>query len=406
MRPPLLLATLASLIAACSAGSTATPVAVTTAPIINGSPLANDLAVVALVDSDEARIESIQCTGTLVSRHVVVAAAHCLNFQGAPPPAFIFFGDDPSQGGDFRKVKKWFTHPEYTGEYTPDFRLEQDIGVVVLDEPAPAEAVPYLLARKPPTVGQMARFAGFGCREATGFCGPFGVKYQVTTAITQVGDFDFDYGVATCNGDSGGPALVFEDGVEVLGGVTSTGDPDCSMFGVDTRVDAFAAWLARLVAGEDPSTCTGADCPCAADGRCSVECARPGNDPDCPAACGADGTCDLECPEHDVDCPEPRADGAACSVDGDCASNVCEGTCRATCNPVAEMACGKGTSCEAGTWGQYACVDEGAAGCGCRVGGRSGAGEGGAFAALAVAFAAFAARARVRRRTPRRARLW
>src|SRR3954468_3701407 len=83
------------------------PVARASAPIINGSPLAGDLAVVALVDSDEARTDSIQCTGTLISSHVVLAAAHCLDFQGLPAPAFVFFGDDPSQGGDFRKVKKW-----------------------------------------------------------------------------------------------------------------------------------------------------------------------------------------------------------------------------------------------------------------------------------------------------------
>jgi MYXO-CTERM domain-containing protein len=403
MRPVLSWFSHVLLLGACAADADV-PLARASAPIINGAPLSGDLAVVALVDSAEARIDAIQCTGTLVSSHVVVAAAHCLDFQGLPPPAFVFFGDDPTQGGDFRKVKKWFTHPEYNGEYTADFRIEHDIGVVVLEDAAPAGAVPYLLASKPPTVGQAARFAGFGCREATGLCGPFGVKYQVTAPITKVGVLDFDYGVATCNGDSGGPALVMEDGVEVLGGVTSTGDPDCSMFGVDTRVDAFAPWVERRIAGEDPSTCSGADCPCAADGRCTVECARPGNDPDCPADCAADGACDLDCPEHDLDCPEPRADGVACSVDGDCASGVCEGVCRATCNPVAEMACPGDLSCEAGRFGQYGCVNPSAAGCGCRVGGH--VPPGGAFAGLLAAFVAFLTLLRVRRRTPRGPRLW
>jgi len=373
------------------------------APIINGTPLLGDTAVVALVTADSARRDIIECTGTLVSSHVVVAAGHCLNFDGLPAPAFVYFGNDPVAGGAYRKVKTWRTHPEYKPEYTADYRINNDIGVLILADAAPVEVVPYALAANAPSVGQTARFVGFGCREATGNCGPFGEKYQTMTSITALTGTDFDYGVATCNGDSGGPAFVMENGHEVLAGVTSTGDTACAAFGVDTRVDAFAPWLRLAVAGEDPETCTGADCPCAADGKCTVACARPGNDPDCPADCGADGTCDSECPERDPDCAAGLPDGMACAADADCASNVCEGTCRPLCNPAADMACNDRLSCEEQRFGAYACVTA-SGGCGCRVGG-AGRGAGGALAAVGGLLALLGL-ALVRRRTARRARLW
>jgi len=176
---------------------------------------------------------------------------------------------------------------------------------------------------------------------------------------------------------------VVQDGIEVLGGVISTGDSRCDTYGVNTRVDVFASWIEWVIAGEDPSMCMGADCPCAADGRCSVDCSRPGNDPDCPADCGADGTCDFDCPERDVDCPAPLADGQPCALDSDCTSDVCEGTCRSLCNLEAAMPCVHGLRCEQGRFGAYACVSSTAA-CGCRVGGHGGGGA--AMPGLLAAF--------------------
>jgi V8-like Glu-specific endopeptidase len=354
------------------------------APIIDGTPLVGDLAVVALIMDEMPRSDSLTCTGTLVSSHVVLTAGHCLTSQGHEGWArYVYFGDDLASRGDLRRVKKWLTHPKYQGDYTADFRIENDIGVLILEDAAPGGAIPYPLGRKAPKIGQAARFVGFGCRE-TGRCGPIGEKYQVTTSITAISDHDFDYGVATRGGDSGGPAFLVEDGAEVLAGVTSTGDGSCDTYGVDTRVDAFAPWIEWVMAAEDPSTCTGADCPCAADGRCSIDCSRPGNDPDCPTNCGADGTCNLDCPERDRDCPAPLADGQSCALDSDCASDVCQGTCRSLCNPEADVACGHDLRCEQrGRFGAYACVSPPTAS-GCHVGGKVGS-----FAAMPGRLAAF-----------------
>jgi MYXO-CTERM domain-containing protein len=183
-----------------------------------------------------------------------------------------------------------------------------------------------------------------------------------------------------------------EDGREVLAGVTSTGDTLCAEFGTDTRVDRFADWVLDVVHAEDPSTCTGDACPCAADGACTAACGRPGNDPDCPADCGADGTCDVDCPERDPDCPPAKDAGEACERDDECATAVCEGVCRDACAH-AVPACGAGLECGENRFGAEVCVSA-SSGCGCRVGGER---PDGAWWAAVVALVGLAWRARRRR---------
>src|SRR5262245_41873960 len=79
--------------------STATATASHAAPIIGGSPLAGDRAVVALVLGDMPSPWALTCNGTLVSSHVVVTAGHCLTFQGYPADQACFPGP-ASEPGD------------------------------------------------------------------------------------------------------------------------------------------------------------------------------------------------------------------------------------------------------------------------------------------------------------------
>ncbi len=333
------------------------PIATTAAPIINGTFEAGDLAVVGLADTNSPDRNTLFCTGTLVSKHVVVAAGHCVS--GGAPPGYIYFGSDPAAGGEFVAVKSAVAHPGFNQN------LDNDISVVLLQAPAPANVVPYAMAASAPTVGQSARFVGFGCR-AIGNCGPYGEKYVVSAGITEVNANDFAYGVATCNGDSGGPAFVMQGGREVLEGVTSWGDQDCSQFGYDTRVDVYAAWVQGFIDTEDPATCAGGD------------------------------SCKTDCESFDPDCPRVP-DGAACDEDLECQSGVCEGVCRALCDP-AGAACADGLSCEEQEGGAHACVEGGGGGgCGCRAGGQQGGLAGGALAAvLALLGAVFLGRRRRR----------
>ena len=96
----------------------------------------------------------------------------------------------------------------------------------------------------------------------------------------------------TCNGDSGGPALMKIDGVETIVGVTSYGNADCSDGGFDARVDSDLAFIDTYL----PRACARA-----CDGR----------------ACGSDG-CGGSCGSC--------SDGDLCADDGQCVApkNDCQ----------------------------------------------------------------------------------
>lgn len=228
------------------------------AQIIGGAPTRGDRAVVGLASA----LGTVSCTGTLVSPRVILTAAHCV----AAPPTLVFVGDDPDREGVFLPVAAVERHPDYDPA-----THHADLGLVVLARPAPI--APIALPSRPLTgadVGRPARFVGFGFTEPA-LQGSLGVKHTATAALDAVTDDELVYGVVGCHGDSGGPALLVEDGVERLIGVTSHGDPDCEVGGASVRVDRFQPWLvARIAALDAPS--------CALDGRCAAGCVA---DPDC-----------------------------------------------------------------------------------------------------------------------------
>jgi hypothetical protein len=344
-------------------------------PIIDGTYDPGDPAVVGLAATTH---DAPYCTGTLVSRHVIVTAGHC-----AGGAAQVYFGSDPVKGGTWLPVASAMAHPMFD-----PVQLMNDIAIVVLGADPPASAIPVPLGdpSAAPVLGTPVRFVGFGYT-GIGPGGMYGAKYELTAAAATCATMadpmvSFCYGIATCNGDSGGPAFVVDGGREVLEGVTSWGDLTCAQFGVDTRVDAYRAWLDPLIDARDPATCdrdgrcaTGCaepdlDCPCAADGHCTITCAIPGADPDCPATCAVDGTCAHDCPFHDPDCPIVPV-GGACTDDFACGDlGACDGVCRAPCDPSAPT-CPDGTSCETDENARSACLPAHTHGCTCVTGGTN-----------------------------------
>jgi len=231
---------------ACAPAGDADPPSRAALPIIGGAPDVDDPNVVGLVNQSG----QLACTGTLLAPQVVLTAAHCLELEA---PTSVFFGSDPMVDGRLLPVDSFAKHPEFDL-----LALANDVGVVRLAAPAPAGAEPAELAAAPPPMGTPVRFVGFGYTEV-GPGGDYGKKRHVTTAVTLVTATTFGYGVATCNGDSGGPAFVSEGGREVLAGVTSSGDSTCASFGLDTRVDVHAGWIAeQLDGGGDDGCCLAA----------------------------------------------------------------------------------------------------------------------------------------------------
>lgn len=277
------------------------------------------------------------CTGTMVTPTVVVTAGHCVHgIEASTMEWFIGPNANDRASGRAIRVASAQPHPLYS-----ESTLQNDIAVLVLSEPADVEAMPMLReAMDASWVGRRALFVGYGITRGGG--DDAGEKRSVTIPITNVGRTDFRYsapGVNTCNGDSGGPALIEIGGVWTLIGVTSWGDEACNEFGVNTRVDTYLDFIAPFIEGgvvptpeddepgpeplwpEDEEPLGPGDDPCEVfdlygNGICDFGCPYP--DPDCEedgdGGWGSDpceemglygnGTCDPGCPYLDPDCDD------------------------------------------------------------------------------------------------------
>ncbi len=298
------------------------------AAITNGVDDSGDPGVVALVSGQQ-----IYCSGTLIAPRLVLSANHCVTRSNLPR---VFFGSSLADGGEFRQVLAVRGHPGFDSETGAN-----DIAVLLLAEPAPAEAapVPLLEQAMEGLVGAEIRLVGFG---RSSRADTVGRKRQGTTRVRELTAWDFTFGAEpsqTCVGDSGGPAFLKLGATEYLAGVTSAGDNACIEFGRDMRVDAYATqFLAPLLrqlgeggagAGDRcfyPRQCAAGECITAADDArisyCSVACRSHG---DCPAAmdcsagpAGAGRRCRYPA-------PTPGALGSSCPASSSCEDALCMG---------------------------------------------------------------------------------
>lgn len=279
------------------------------------------------------------CSGTLIADDVVLTAAHCLNVgnrkvRTMPPSGLmIYIGISPVEAynagtltfGDFLAVSETKIHPNYNST-----KLLNDIALVRLAQPVtdvtPLPALPASLGFGESDVGATINFAGYGQDEN----GEYGVRLQVDHVLGSLGctvngcptpgdpDTQISYTneIGPCFGDSGGPAFIFRNNAPYVGGITSYGDANCTVYGVSTRVDAYEAWINDFIGGTTPDP-------------------DPEPDPDPTPSCG-DGFCDNAGGETCDSCPadclivhpvkgviaccgngvcEKREDAASCSVD-------------------------------------------------------------------------------------------
>jgi MYXO-CTERM domain-containing protein len=408
------------LLAACAA---ADPPAVgsSSGAIINGSfDYGMDPAVVLVNDQNKNDQNTGSCTGTFITRKVVLTAGHCI-VEGSPDHWYIWRADTyDQQTGKFTGLVESTPYKSVKGVTPPDFDLNQfkqgtvtgDVGLILVDRPLAAEVnpmplTPYRVAAK--DIGQPVRFIGFGIRDPNTLSSVL-EKLEATTPLGFITDQTLGWNGGefnVCSGDSGGPSLITYGGVEYVVADTSGHLGTCGSDSLMQRADVYRDFILQFIAANDPQPTThcGADgvcgtgctapdpdCPCAGDGMCTTACTDPDHDPDCAEGCGADGQCQRTgCPAPDPDCGHKQT-GETCTTSNDCDSNWCVPSgatkiCVPTCD--ASGGCPSGYSC---AHPSNVCMVADSGG-GCAVG----TGPGGALGGwLALAVAAFAARRRRR----------
>ncbi len=194
----------------------------------------------------------LHCTGTVVGKKTILTAAHCLHGYEDQIDGMSFLLGYNLLQPEFGPVKiERFKYPKgiVSGFKFNPKTLEDDIGLVYLQNSLDVKASTLHLGE--PAWYKILEnkdnliFVGFGYDVIDNQKVGSGIKREAAWTINGISNRRVTFNVPnrnTCKGDSGGPAFIISSRSLIQVGITSGGDPECTL-GFETRIDAFSGWL-------------------------------------------------------------------------------------------------------------------------------------------------------------------
>ena len=259
-------AALAALVACGSSGSSSTPTSPTnpTLPvsqactaigasstaslhpqIVNGSDCTGASAVVLLNLKDSTGQQLASCSGTVVSSHGIVTAAHCL--EGGVGSILVYLGTGPQLTS--ASFAAWPNFSE-NDPSTPD------VGVVITKDAIGLTPIPLLTSRDA-TVGETAVIAGWG-KDQNGELATLRAGVAAITSVS-VSQLETEYTAnlsSVCQGDSGGPLLLQQNGVWAEAGIISANSTTACSFGSNFYTTIRNAEVVSFITSQIPDVST------------------------------------------------------------------------------------------------------------------------------------------------------
>lgn len=227
---------------ACSAITTSSTSSAVTPQIVNGSDCTGATSPVVLLNmKDSGGAQLASCSGTVVSSHGIVTAAHCL--EGDVKSVLVFRGTGPQLPS--ASFAPW---PNYS-QNDPNSR---DVGVVITADPIGIVPIPILTSRDA-TVGETAVIAGWG-KDQSGLLSTLRAGVAIISAVDATGlqtQFTSDLS-SVCQGDSGGPLLLLQGGVWSEAGIISANSTLACSFGANFYTSIRNSDVANFIISHIP----------------------------------------------------------------------------------------------------------------------------------------------------------
>ncbi|WP_413582126.1 S1 family peptidase [Bdellovibrio sp. HCB288] len=192
------------------------------------------------------------CTGTLISRNLVVTASHCTQMLERVQTK-IFFGTelpDSFEHANAIEIEEAISHRDF-GVNSRTERSEYDVAVIKLVSDAPEGFKPVAILNNVKTLkaGMPMTLVGWGRMSETENIKTVTMQKTVVE-IAQVRDqevvTDQTRGSGACNGDSGGPGFIETSFGLILAGATrgpESGYEDCHHYGNYTLLVNYKDFL-------------------------------------------------------------------------------------------------------------------------------------------------------------------